>query len=92
MRRKFQIYPIVEAEIIPDISLELIKGGGINASCSNFSCGSYEGCRYFSCTLNNCGIFFNGKCTGNITCQQRFGNECQELVVIPDPCLTNIFE
>ena len=35
MRKKnYEIIPIVESEIVPDMSLELIKGGGYNHLCS----------------------------------------------------------
>lgn len=38
MKRRFEIIPIVESEIVPDQSLELIKGGGYTTVCESFSC------------------------------------------------------
>ncbi len=89
MNKRFQIIPIVEGEIIPDISLELIKGGGTNSECVNFTCGVYDNCFTFTCKGNTCPSFINGKCNGGVICGS-FGSDCRDLVVGPDPCMTNL--
>lgn len=64
MKRRFEIIPIVESEIVPDQSLELIKGGGYITTCSEgYSCETYVNGH---CSLNTCqkDMFlerFNGK-------------------------------
>lgn len=85
MNKRFQIIPIVEGEIIPDISLELIKGGGTNSECINFTCGYYDSCVIFGCTGNNCPSFINGKCNGGVTCG-NYSVNCNNVLVDPTPC------
>lgn len=36
MTKDFSIFPIVESEIVPDQSLELIKGGGYVVVCTEY--------------------------------------------------------
>lgn len=57
MRKKnYEIIPIVESEIVPDMSLELIKGGGYTTHCTRHECiGGYEEGK--CAKRNNCGIF-----------------------------------
>lgn len=63
MKRRFEIIPIVESEIVPDQSLELIKGGGYITTCSEgYSCETYV----------------NGHCSSN-TCLKGYCYVCQEL-------------
>ena len=55
--KKYEIVPIVESEIVPDISLELIKGGGYNHLCSKgYRCTSVSGkdCFQFQCEAGYC--------------------------------------
>ena len=52
MKRRFEIIPIVESEIVPDQSLELIKGGGYITTCGEgYSCEIYVNGH---CSLNTC--------------------------------------
>lgn len=37
-KKNYEIIPIVESEIVPDMSLELIKGGDYTTHCERFSC------------------------------------------------------
>ena len=65
MKRRFEIIPIVESEIVPDQSLELIKGGGYITTCSEgYSCETYV----------------NGHCSLN-TCLKGYCYVCQELTL-----------
>lgn len=91
MNKRFQIISIVEAEIIPDSSLELIKGGGTNGDCFGFTCTSYGYCKYFTCKQNHCVIFIDGECPGQFSCG-LFGNQCRELQIDPNPCMIDTIE
>lgn len=65
MKRHYEIIPIVESEIVPDQSLELIKGGGYITTCR-------EG--------YGCGIHVNGNCSSH-TCLKGYCYVCPELTV-----------
>lgn len=40
-KKDYRIFPIVDAEVLPDCTLELIKGGGYVISCDQgFGCSS----------------------------------------------------
>lgn len=63
---KYEIFPIVENEIVSDNSLELIKGGGNAYTCTTFKCiGGFtdDGCvNEFSCGI------FCWQCKSNQDC------------------------
>lgn len=71
--KKYEIIPLVESELLPDDSLELIKGGVMPIySCKDFSCDTFtsDGCTGgFSC-----GEFS----WGGVECGTK---QCQELLV-----------
>lgn len=52
-KKRFEIFPIVESEILPDNTLELIKGGGNMIMCDErFGCSEVDllhGCKVVTC-------------------------------------------
>lgn len=73
-KKDYRIFPIVEAEVLPDCTLELIKGGGYVISCDQgFGCSDVSlnnGCRVVTCN----GYCF--VCTGYMQVCPKDGLTC----------------